>query len=135
MNRTLPLGLLTLTSLVGVAYSGFLTYLSYSTGTSACERYFFGYPSCFYGFVLYALVFVWAFTLLLIWRTARAIAAVTLSVSGVGFSAFLTGYVLSMSSCVNLAIFGVPPCVMGLAMFLTVFLLAASLFMQESSQT
>jgi hypothetical protein len=135
MNRTVPVGLLTLISLVGVAYSGFLTYITYTTGVSGCERYFFGLPSCFYGFILYSMVFVFAFALLLVWRTVRAIVAVLLGVAGVGFSAFLTGYVLSQASCMSLSIFGVPPCAMGLAMFTIVFLIAASLFMKETPET
>ncbi len=135
MNPRLPLGLLTLAAVVGALYSGYLTYLTYASGRSACESFFFGFPSCFYGFLVYDLVFVFGLALLLVWKTARAVAVVVLGASGVGFSAFLTGYVLSLQACVNLAIFGVPPCVMGLGMFLVVVLLAASLYRRPGPTT
>ncbi len=117
--------------MAGIAYSGYLTYVTFLSGVGACENFYFGFPSCFYGFVLYSMVFVFSFMLVLLWKTARAMAATVLGASGVGFAAFLTGYVLARQSCANLLIFGVPPCVMGLGMFAVVFLISVSLFMQR----
>ena len=107
--------------------------MTFASGIGACENFYFGFPSCFYGFVLYSLVFVFGLMLLLVWRTTRAVAAVVLGATGVGFAAFLTGYVLALRSCASLLIFGVPPCVMGLGMFAVVLLISASLFMDRSA--
>ncbi|MDV3277150.1 MAG: hypothetical protein LYZ69_01625 [Nitrososphaerales archaeon] len=127
MATSLRLGSLAAISAVGVAYSGYLSYIALATGQPACETYYFGYPSCFYGFILYALIFIVGLAALLVYKNRRAIAVVGLSVMGVGFSAFLTGYILTLTSCVKLYIFGVPPCVMGLGMFALVLILALSL--------
>ncbi|HKT22932.1 MAG TPA: hypothetical protein VJR06_10055 [Nitrososphaerales archaeon] len=128
MKARLPLALLLLTSVVGTAYSGYLTYITYSSGRSACEAFYFGFPSCFYGFLIYSVVFTLSLASLLMWKTARAAAAVVLGAAGVGFSAFLTGYVVSLNACVNLSILGIPPCAMGLGMFTVVLVIAGSLF-------
>ncbi len=131
MNRGVPLALLAVASLAGVAYSGYLTYVTFLSGVGACENFYFGYPSCFYGFLLYSMVFVFGFMLALLWRTVRAMVVTVLGASGVGFAAFLTGYVLALRSCGSFLIFGVPPCVMGLGMFAVVFLISVSLLMQK----
>lgn len=127
MRARFPLVLLALVSAAGVAYSGYLTYITYSTGQAACETFYYGLPSCFYGFVLYSMVFATALATLVVWKTSRAVAEVVLGASGVGFSAFLTGYVLSLNACVTLSVFGVPPCAMGLGMFALVLAIALSL--------
>ncbi len=127
MKVSAPLTLLVSAAVLGVAYSGYLTYATFATGQSACETFYYGLPSCFYGFILYTLVFVFSLAVLVIRRTARAVAEVVLGAAGVGFSAFLTGYVLSLNACVTLSIFGIPPCAMGLGMFAVVLVIAASL--------
>lgn len=114
-------------SAVGVVYSGYLSYVSLFTGAGGCESYYFGLPACFYGFVIYLLTLVVGVALLLGRRNWRAGLIVAISLGGMVFSAYLTLYVLSLRSCVSLQVMGVPPCILGLAMYAVVLGLAASL--------
>ncbi len=127
MAKDLATWLLAAFSAAGVAFSGYLSSIYFATGQAACEIYYFGFPSCFYGFLVYALIFVVGVAALLMYRNKRSIAVLGLSAVGVGFSAFLTGYIISLGGCVTLTIFGVPPCVMGLGMFALVLILSCSL--------
>ncbi len=113
------LGLVSL-SIVGIAFSGYLTYYTFSTGQSGCEQYYFGFPSCFYGLVIYSLIFVPSVWLFLSDRNKITTALLVLSVIGIGFSRSLTAYIVSLRSCTSLTVFGIPPCVMGLAMYILV---------------
>lgn len=125
-------------SLCGMAYSGYLTYYTLTSGSSACELYYFGLPSCFYGLVLYSLVFVPSLSLWMSDRTGKTtISLLALSVAGVGFSGVLTGYIISLHRCLAapLTIFGIPPCMLGLAMFSAVFCIATSSLFSARSQS
>ena len=56
-----PLQLVLAISLIGVAFSGTLTYREYASHAAACTPLaapgtIFGYPPCVYGLVMYALL-------------------------------------------------------------------------------
>lgn len=105
-------------SLIGMAFSGFLTFERYFSGTCALTEgcsLFLGYPSCIYGFALFLLAFVLALVAI---RNNRALDFVMIiSLLGILFSLYssvkeltthLTGYTLFLPSCVyGLAIYSV----------------------------
>ncbi len=57
-----------------------------------------------------------------------------LSLIGIVFSASLTVYIFRLEqSCVNLNILGAPPCVLGLIMYTSVFLIGLDSFLRSGS--
>ncbi len=116
-------------SIIGILFSGYLTYYTFTTGFGACELFFFGMPSCFYGLIVYVLIFI--FSMLLIragLKNKKSILLAALSLFGVAFAATLTAYIISKGpTCASLSFFGVPPCLLGLVMFAILFVLAISL--------
>jgi hypothetical protein len=112
-------------TVVGVLFSGYLTYYTFATGHAACELFFFGMPSCFYGLIMYVLVFLFAFILSInaATQSRRTIAMALVAVVGIIFATTLTTYVMSAVSCTKLDILGIPPCVYGLTMYLILLIL------------
>lgn len=107
-------------AVAGVLFSGYLSYYTFASGHPACELFFFGMPSCFYGLIMYLLVFLLAFSLSInsATRSTRTIAMALVAEVGIIFATTLTTYVISAVSCTKLDILGIPPCVYGLAMYL-----------------
>jgi uncharacterized membrane protein len=110
---SLKLNVLALISVIGIAYSGYLSYISFITGHPACESFYLGLPACFYGLVVYFSIFVVAATIFLTLRNKRTGALVAIPIAGTAFSGYLTWYVFSQTSCAVLQISGIPPCVYG----------------------
>lgn len=109
----------------GILFSGYLSYYTFTTGQSACELFFFRLPSCFYGLVMYALIFLLCLLMLRSKVRNKVLTVMTvLSIVGILFAGFLTWYVLNNPSCTSLKILGIPPCVYGLAMYIIIFILA-----------
>jgi uncharacterized membrane protein len=125
---SIPVSALMAFAVVGMAFSSFLTYVTFTTGQSACEFYYFGLPSCAYGLAIYILVFLASLPIVAKVRNKRTIALIGVSLVGIAFSGSLTAYILSLQSCVRLVVYGVPPCVMGLAMFIVVLAIGVSLW-------
>ena len=121
------LDLVAFISVLGMGFSGYLTYLTYATGQGGCEVFYFGYPSCFYGMLMYLLAFLLGASLLASGRDLRLVAIVVISGFGIVFSGSLTWYVLSQLSCTTLSIAGVPPCIFGFVIYALVLAFAASL--------
>jgi uncharacterized membrane protein len=112
-------------SVIGVLFSGYMAYYTFATSHPACELFFFGMPSCFYGAIMYALIFLLSVSILLSKVKSKAILAMTvISFIGILFAGFLTIYVLNNLSCTSLDIAGIPPCVYGLVMYLLLLILA-----------
>lgn len=113
-------------ALMGILFAGYLTVYTLIAGQPGCDLFFFGMPSCFYGLIMYVIVFLLALTLSAkaATRNKRNVAMSVISFIGILFSGFLTVYILSAASCTKLEIFGVPPCVYGLVMYLALFALA-----------
>ncbi len=122
-------------AIAGMAFSTYLTYYTFSSGQSACELRILGLPSCFYGLVVYLLIALPSLAVMVQNRNMKTGSLFLLSLIGIVFSATLTLYIFSLGqSCVNLEIFGAPPCVLGLIMYTLVLLLGLDLFL-KSTQT
>ena len=114
-------------SIVGLLFSGYLSYYTLATGSPGCELFFFGLPSCFFGLILYALIFLLCVSILPSKAKNKEILAITLfSAIGILFAGYLTLYALGNLSCTSLEILGVPPCVYGLVMYLSILVLTLS---------
>lgn len=111
-------------ALVGTLFSGYLTAYTFLSGRPGCEVFYFGLPSCVYGFVVYLLIFIFSSLLYMATRRMKAATMIVLSLFGMAFAAYLTYTVMSNTSCTTLDIFGQPPCVYGLAMFLLILVIA-----------
>jgi uncharacterized membrane protein len=119
-------------AILGVAFSTYLTYYTFSSGQSACELRILGLPSCFYGLVVYLLIALPSLSVMLANRNLKSEALFSLSLIGIIFSASLTVYIFGLGeSCVNLNIFGAPPCVLGLIMYTLVLLIGLDLFLKS----
>lgn len=120
------LKIITTFALIGVLFSGYLTYYTFTSGHSGCEVFIAGMPSCFYGLIMYLVVFVLALWLSLkkATRTGGTGAMSVISLIGVFFAAYLTLTMLSNVSCTTLEIYGIPPCVYGLVMYLLLLVIA-----------
>jgi uncharacterized membrane protein len=135
MKRDRRLAAILVLAVLGVAFSTYLTYYTFSSGQSACELRILGLPSCFYGLLVYLFIAVPGLSVMLANRNVRSGALFSLSLIGIVFSASLTAYIFSLGeSCVNLNIFGAPPCVLGLIMYTLVLLIGLDLFL-KSGQT
>jgi hypothetical protein len=137
LPSNIRLASIALFSIVGIGYSGYLTYYTLSTGASACELFFFGMPSCFYGLLLYLFIFVPSLAVFLEDKSIKRSAGMLgLSVFGIGFSGTLTGYFLSFQGCLakSFTIAGIPPCVLGLCMFALILGIDLSLLMRAQAK-
>lgn len=112
-------------ALIGVLFSGYLTYVTYTTTQSGCDIFYFGLPSCFYGMLMYLAVFFLGVTGGKLMKDKRRLALSTISGIGVLFALYITTYVLSNVSCKTLSILGFPPCVFGLAMYVLLLIISA----------
>jgi uncharacterized membrane protein len=132
MKRDKRLAAIVILAIAGIAFSTYLTYYTFSSGQSACELTILGLPSCFYGLVMYLLIAIPSLSVLLPNRNMKTGALFALSLAGIAFSASLTVYIFSLGqSCVNLNIYGAPPCVLGLIMYTLVFLIGLNLWLKS----
>lgn len=113
-------------AIAGAIFSGYLTAYTYLSGRSGCEVFYFGMPSCFYGFIMYLLVFILAALIYVSRKGAKAIAIIAIALAGMAFSAYLTISTLNSVACTTFDILGQPPCVYGLAMYVLLLLIAIS---------
>ena len=133
MARDGRLAAIVILAIAGMAFSTYLTYYTFSSGQSACELRILSLPSCFYGLVVYLLIALPSLSVMLSNRNVKTGALFVLSLAGMVFSASLTLYIFSLGrSCVNLEIFGAPPCVLGLIMYTLVLLIGLDLFLTRT---
>ena len=52
------LGAVVVLALAGTLFASYLTYYTLTSGRLACELFILGMPSCFYGMMMFAVVFV-----------------------------------------------------------------------------
>ncbi len=116
-------------SLLGSLFAGYLSYKKFFAGTCALTEgcsYFLGQPTCFYGFVLFFLIFIMAFTSM-VSRGHFSSAIRLFSVVGVLFSGYFALYELFFAplNLLNGAVFALllPSCVYGLVLFLVIWIL------------
>jgi uncharacterized membrane protein len=128
MKRNGSLWIILLLAVMGTLFSGYLTYYTFANNKPGCDLYFFGLPSCFFGALMYAIIFISSLVVIAdhAYRNKRTIAISIISAIGIAFATFLTLYILSFKTCTSLEILGIPPCVYGLLMYIAILLLAIS---------
>ena len=128
MKKTEFLKIMFVLAVAGTLFSGYLTYYTFATSKPGCDLYFFGLPSCFFGALMYAIIFILSLAVIADrnLRSKRTLAISVISAVGIAFASFLTLYVLSARNCTSLEIFGIPPCVYGLVMYLALLVLSAA---------
>lgn len=126
--------LTTVLSLCGVLFAGYLSSVKFFSETCAFGEscpYFWGYPACYYGFVMYCALFLFSlgreFGYI---GNARANDAI-LGISGLGiiFSGYFTVLELPLLFAEGLGAYmtGLPTCAMGLIMYIAIFAIALRL--------
>jgi hypothetical protein len=120
-----PLGartrlLITLLAIAGVLFSGYLSYEGMVKGTCTGCQFLFGYPTCLYGFVMFALILLGA---LLSGKHASGAALVrVVTAAGILFSVYWA--IVELRVCWFCYPLGLPNCVYGLVMYCVVAALA-----------
>jgi hypothetical protein len=113
-------------SVVGLLFSGFLTLYSFVSTFPGCEIYFLGMPSCFYGAMMFGLIFFLSVGLMFMdksMRDMRIMGIAAVSFIGILFSSYLTYTVITLTTCTTLDVLGLPPCIFGLVMYLALLAL------------
>lgn len=122
---------ITTLSILGVLFSGYLSVIKLISGECAFNEtcpYFLGYPSCYFGFVLFLALTITA----ALWSAARIAPAIALpilmAVSGLGilFAGYFTiGELPSFfEQGFSVYVLGLPTCALGLIFFAVIFALA-----------
>jgi hypothetical protein len=128
--------ILVLFSLIGVLFSGFLTFTKLLLGACPLKEpcpYFLGYPACFYGFIMFLILFVASLLLAFNKYDKGKLLKVLSYVSLIGiiFSLYSTyaemAYPLCLGGCEYSML--LPTCVYGFIFYLIVF--AVSLKMKK----
>jgi hypothetical protein len=116
-------------SLIGILFSGYLTFSKLFSDTCPLKEgcsYFLGYPACFYGFVLFLILFIISLTLMLNNIDHNNLVKIIFYVSllGIIFSTYTSLKEIINPPCLN----GVcsyslliPTCVYGLMMYIIIF--------------
>lgn len=116
--------------LAGLLFSGYLSSIKIFTSTCAFNEtcpYFLGYPSCFFGFGMFLIIFIAALLGLMRKISNRGMSKVIAWVSflGILFAGYFTipeiGTLLSGSSNYSL---GLPTCAFGLVFYIIIFIFA-----------
>lgn len=119
-------------SLAGVLFSGYLSGIKLFNNTCAFNEscpYFLGYPSCYYGFTLFLILFITSLLLLVDKAGFRKSARLNLFVSGLGI--LFAGYfaypevVGLIDNTLPSRFLGLSTCVYGLIFFVLVFIISA----------
>jgi len=126
-------------ALAGVLFSGYLSAVKLFSGTCAFNEscpYFLGYPACWYGFTMFALMFV-ATLLGLVRRISTSAATKTslvVSFLGILFAGSFT--ILDVMQSRLTGMLGLSSCAYGLIFYILIFVIsAASVREQQLSQT
>ena len=114
-------------SLIGLLFSGYLSFTKLFTGacplTEGCP-YFLGYPSCYYGFILFLILFVLAILLLKNEKLVLMKKVFYVSLIGIIFAAYSSIKELLYPNCLN-GICNytllVPTCIYGLIFYIVIF--------------
>ena len=117
-------------SLIGLLFSGYLTFTKLILGncplTEGCPT-FLGYPACYFGFVLFLILFTISISALLELNKTKLKLLIYISLLSIIFATYSTIKEYVSPSCLN----GVcdyslllPTCVYGLAIYLVIFILS-----------
>jgi uncharacterized membrane protein len=128
-------------SVAGVLFSGYLSAVKLFSSTCAFGEtcpLFFGYPACYFGFVLFVLLLILSVLLWLGKCSVKSLANTLLIVSfaGVLFAGYFSiGEIpLLLQRGFGAYVFGLPTCVMGSIFFIMIFI-ASIMFKRISPRT
>jgi uncharacterized membrane protein len=130
MKRSLYVKIITVVSLAGFAFSGYLSAVKLFTATCALREpcpYFLGYPACWYGFGLFLTLTVLALTALAGRLNVRktAVAQLVVGLTGVVFAGYFTvPEIARLLSGGSFYALGLPTCAYGLIFYLLISVLA-----------
>jgi len=118
-------------SISGFLFAGYLTAVKLFSGTCAVREscpYFLGWPVCIYGFGMYTILTILS---VLVMRRRMDMGKGMLSIAGVSFAGILfSGYFSAiqipalMQNGFAAYTFGVPTCMLGLVMYICIFVTA-----------
>ncbi len=118
-------------SLGGLLFSGYLSAVKLLTSTCAFNEtcpYFLGYPTCFYGFLMFLLIFV--ASLLGMLKNARKEKAilvhVIVSIIGIMFAGYFVAHEINLT--IGDSILGLPTCVYGFIFYVAIFVFSIKQF-------
>jgi hypothetical protein len=115
-------------SIAGILFSGYLSGVKLFSQTCAFNEtcpYFLGYPACYFGFIMFAVI-----TLVAAWRVFGKVneklaltALLTVSFMGILFAGYFTlGEIpLLLEQGFSSYVFGLPTCALGLIFYLLIF--------------
>lgn len=123
--------LLVLLGFAGLAFAGYTSASKILLGRCAFNEtcpYFLGYPACFYGFAMYALMTLFAILLTSrAIRPYRALAVITgISLAGIVFAGYFAMEELPTFFKLGFRAYmlGLPTCVLGLLFYIAIFFVA-----------
>jgi hypothetical protein len=114
-------------TLAGLGFSGYLSAIKFFSGTCAFSEscpYFLGYPACWYGFVMYLIMFI-ASALAVFHKTPAALTLkinIVISALGIIFAGSFAWQELLDSRIVGTL--GLSTCVYGLIFYVAIFILS-----------
>ena len=115
----------------GVLFAGYLSAVKFFSGACALNEscpYFLGYPACYYGFLMYTVIAVYAGMRLLDLFDAKQANTIILATSflGILFSGYFTLGELPVlfSNGFGAYVFGLPTCALGLIFYTIIFFLS-----------
>lgn len=118
-------------ALAGLIFSGYLGGTKLFTGTCALNEtcpYFLGYPACFFGFLMYLVITLFAG--LLLWGKVQSRTALNgilmVSLLGVLFAGYFTVGELPVlfEQGLSAYVLGLPTCALGLVMYVALVILS-----------
>ena len=123
-------------SLLGVLFSGYLSSVKLLTDTCAFNEpcpYFFGYPSCWYGFGLFLLLFIFSVSGLFSAKKYLAGLNSFISFLGILFAGYFTIPEMKnwMAGATEYGL-GLPTCSYGLVFFVIIFVISISVYFKRN---
>jgi uncharacterized membrane protein len=122
---------LTIVSFAGLLFSGYLSGIKFFSDTCAFGEscpYFLGYPACYYGFVMYVLLFLTSILTLVGKFNEHIGAKLVLSVASLGvlFAGYFTFRELPklFSDGLTAYVLGLPTCALGLIFYILIWVIA-----------
>lgn len=117
--------------LAGLLFAGYLSGVKFFSNSCALGEtcpYFWGYPACYFGLVMYLLITILAVLLVFNSLMARRVLMLIIIVSGLGilFAGYFTFGELPLlfSEGFSAYALGLPTCALGLIFYLAIFIIA-----------
>jgi len=121
-------------SIGGVLFSGYLSGVKFFTETCAFNEscpYFLGYPACYFGFIMFLLLFIFSFIILFNLGNVKKYNKniLFISILGMLFAGYFTikEIPILIDEGLKAYVLGLPTCALGLIFYIVIFLLSLSL--------